>query len=386
MRKTSGKKLHLAKRPKSTGGHPDQLLLLSILFGISVALTASPLADSCRQGFAALQSGNPQGAEQLLTQCVATNPNQIQPYLALCGIYQSQGKTEELFRTAESGLKRFPGEQRFYLTVGNHLGRKEEYDQAIPIFEEANRRWPGDAQVKEGLANTHLYRGMQLLEKNKNQEAETHLRRAAKLAENDVDAHLNLGRALHNLSRGTEAVAEFDKVITLDPKTPLGWFHRGMVLHSLGELDPAIADLTVEIRQNPDYPPSYFFRGRAYFTKGLFAEALADLDVAVRKMPGNPKALFERGRCYNQLGRTAEAEADFRKAAQLEPDNPEPLNALGRLLWLSGKKEEGEALFEKAREKSQARRVVTPGEIRFEGAEPPRHENTKKTETQRQTK
>jgi Flp pilus assembly protein TadD len=142
----------------------------------------------------------------------------------------------------------------------------------------------------------------------------------------------------------------------------------------------------VEIRQNPDYPPSYFFRGRAYFTKGLFAEALADLDVAVRKMPGNPKALFERGRCYNQLGRTAEAEADFRKAAQLEPDNPEPLNALGRLLWLSGKKEEGEALFEKAREKSQARRVVTPGEIRFEGAEPPRHENTKKTETQRQTK
>ena len=105
--------------------------------------------------------------------------------------------------------------------------------------------------------------------------AEKHLRNATELSDGNIEAHLNLGRALHNLNRSTEAVAQFDKVIALDPKTPLAWFHRGMVLQSLGELDQAIADLTTEIKLNPEYPPSYFFRGRALMTKGEWNEALA---------------------------------------------------------------------------------------------------------------
>ncbi|MEW5979524.1 MAG: tetratricopeptide repeat protein [Acidobacteriota bacterium] len=343
-------------------------LLALLLWGSS--LLAQAPNDACQQGFSALQKNNATAAEPLLRKCLELRPNLIHSYLALCSIYQSQGNPEALYRTAALGLKRFPNEKRFYLTVGNHSGREENYEESVRVFEEAHRRWPDDSLFQEGLANAHLSWGIRLLDQNAEAEAEPHLRIAVKLADRDVEAHLNLGRALHNLNRSTEAVAEFDRVIALDPKAPLAWFHRGMVLQALGDLEPAIADLTREIQLNPDYPPSYLFRGRALMTRGQLEQALVDLNLAVQRMPANPNAVFARGRCHALLKQVKEAEADFRKTVELDPENPEPLNALGRLLWLEGKSEEGQALLQKALEKSQVIRSAKPGEIRFEGATP----------------
>src|SRR5213593_2211002 len=215
-----------------------------LLLGTVEAPAAQPpfSQDPCRSGFEALQLKEIVVAVPLLEKCIVTGPSEIRPYLALCGIYQSQGRSDDLFRVAAAGLKRFPGEKRFYLTVGNHLGRKESYQEAIQVFEAGYRRWPDDKELKEGLADALLYLGLRVLDKNENQEAEKHLRKVTELADGNIDAHLNLGRALHNLNRSTDAVTEFDKVIALDPKLPLAWFHRGMVLQSLGEIDRAIAD------------------------------------------------------------------------------------------------------------------------------------------------
>jgi Flp pilus assembly protein TadD len=344
--------------------------LPGLLFGVWVS-TGCLQADVCDQARDALQRRDLSAAEGLLKQCATANPTLLGPVLDLCGVYQAQGRGEDLVRTASEGIKRFPAERRFYLTVANYAGRSGQYERALEVFGEAHRRWPQDEQFKNGLASAHLYLGTQQLDKGQNAEAEQHLRQAVTLSEQDVDARLNLGRALHNLNRSVEAEEEFNRVIALDPKVPLARFHRGMVRQALGDLDAAIADLSEEIRQNPAYPPSYFSRGKAYQTKGLLNEALADLDVAVQKMPDNGRAVFARGRCRLQLGLVADAEADFRKAMSLEPDNPEPINALAQLLWRSGKKQEAELLFQQGREKGKASRTAQPGEIRFEGSTKP---------------
>jgi len=341
--------------------------LSGILFAIWIS-TAYLHADVCNQARDAVQRRDLSAAEGLLKQCAAANPTLLGPVLDLCGIYQAQGRGEDLVRTASEGIKHFPGERRFYLTVANHAGRSSQYERALEVFSEAHRRWPQDEQFKDGLASVHLYLGTQQLDKGQNEEAERHLRRAVTLSERDVDARLNLGRALHNLNRSVEAEEEFSRVIAIDPKAPLARFHRGMVRQALGDLDAAIADLSEEIRQNPAYPPSYFSRGKAYQTKGLLNEACTDLDMAVQKMPDNARILFARGRCWLQLGQVAGAESDFRKAMVLEPENPEPINALAQLLWRSGKKEEAERLFKQGREKGLAVRTAQPGEIRFEGS------------------
>jgi tetratricopeptide (TPR) repeat protein len=341
--------------------------LCGLLFGVWIS-TGCLQADVCSQARDALQRRDLSAAEGLLKQCATANPTLLGPFLDLCGVYQAQGRGEDLVRTASEGIKRFPAERRFYLTVANYAGRSGQYGRALEVFGEAHRRWPDDAPFRDGLASTHLHLGTQQLDKGHNEEAERHLRQAVTLSERDVDARMNLGRALHNLNRSVEAEEEFSRVIALDPKAPLARFHRGMVRQTLGDLDAAIADLSEEINQNPSYPPSYFSRGKAYQTKGLLKEALADFDMAAQRMPDNGRAIFARGRCQLQLGQIAAAEADFHKAMALEPDNPEPINALAQLLWRSGKKEEAELLFQQGREKGQAIRTAKPGEIRFEGS------------------
>ena len=247
--------------------------LFGLFFGVCI-LTSGLRADICDQARESLQRRDLSAAEGLLKQCAAANPTLLGPILDLCGVYQAQGRGEDLVRTASEGIKRFPAERRFYLTVANHAGRNGQYERAFEVFSEAYRRWPQDAQFKDGLASVHLYLGtQQQLDKGQNEEAERHLRQAVALAEHDVDARLNLGRALHNLNRSVEAEEEFNRVIALDPNAPLARFHRGMVRQALGDLDAAIADLSEEIRQNPAYPPSYFSRGKAYQTKGLSSEA-----------------------------------------------------------------------------------------------------------------
>ena len=70
------------------------------------------------------------------------------------------------------------------------------------------------------------------------------LRRSAVLAPNDVDAHMNLGRALHNTGRYAEALAAFDRVQALKPEYPLLAFHRGLSLHYMGEFEKAVDELS----------------------------------------------------------------------------------------------------------------------------------------------
>jgi tetratricopeptide (TPR) repeat protein len=349
--------------------------LSRLLFGVLVSVGCLQ-ADVCTQARDALQRRELSAAEGLLKQCMAANPTLLGPLLDLCGVYQAQGRSEDLVRMASEGIKRFPAERRFYLTVANHAGRSGQYERALELFGEAHRRWPDDQQFRDGLASTHLYLGTQQLDKGHNEEAERHLRQAVVLSERDVDARMNLGRTLHNLNRSVEAEEEFSRIIARDSKAPLARFHRGMVRQAMGDLDAAIADLSEEIKQNPSYPPSYFSRGKAYQTKGLLKEALADFDMAAQRMPDNGRAFFARGRCRMQLGQNAEAEADFRKAMGLEPDNPESFNTLAQLLWRSGRKEEAESLFHQGREKAQAIRAAQPGEIRFEGSAKPAQKPT----------
>ena len=153
-------------------------LTLSYLVRLLLLLSAveGTLADSlaaqepCRSGFEALQRKEIVMAVPLLEQCLVTNPSQIHPFLALCGIYQSQGRSEDLYRIAAAGLKRFPEEKRFYLTVGNHLGLKGSFQDAIRVFEAGHRRWPDDERLKEGLANGYLSLGLRSLDKNENED------------------------------------------------------------------------------------------------------------------------------------------------------------------------------------------------------------------------
>jgi tetratricopeptide (TPR) repeat protein len=335
---------------------------------ILLALTAAgpAAADPCHEGARALERRDLDGAEKLLRQCLDQDPPEAAPYLMLCGVYQLRQDSDALYRTASKGLKRFPDEPRFYLTVGTHDARAGRYDDAIKIFEEGLRRWPEDRQVVSLLASSHYARGAELLDGGENEAAAKHLSRATKLTPDYVEAHLDLGRALHNLLRSADALAAFNRVIELDPQTPLAQFHRGLTYYSMGEFDRAIEDLDEEIAGNPGYPPAYLVRGLARLESAEWATALADLEIAVARMPGNSQAWHGRARALVQSDRLNEAEKALRKAMELDPEDPAPVNTLVSVLTRLDRSAEARPLRQKAAELARARRSAGPGEIRFE--------------------
>lgn len=336
----------------------------------SMPVSAAPV-DPCEAGRVALEQRNLDSAGALLQKCIDARPANVEPYLWLCAVHQARQDASSLQRTAREGLERFPQEPRFYLTVGTHDAREKRYESAISVFEEGHRRWPGNAQVRSLLASSHFARGTELLDASKNEAAVEHLRRAVALAPNDVEAHLNLGRASHNLLQNTEALEAFNRVIELKPETPLAFFHRGMTYYALGEFERSIEDLDRAIAAAPDYPPAFLVRGQALIAVARWEQALGDIETATARMPQSAQAWHTQGRTLAQLGRLEEAETSLRKAAELDSQDPAPVNALVRVLIRLGRADEAKPLAAKAAALARERRSADPGEIRFETAERP---------------
>lgn len=334
---------------------------LILLLGVAPAAAGEP----CRDGADAARQRDLAKAELLLKQCIQTQPA-IETYLLLAGVYQLQQKSTELYEIASEALKRFPAEQRFYIAVANHDGREKRFQPAIRILEEAFRRWPGDPKIQTLLASSHFGRGSELLDEGRNEAAVDHLRRATELAPADVEARMNLGRALHNLHRRVEAMAVFDALVRQTPPVPLARFHRALTYYSMGEFVRAIEDLDGEIAAKADDGPARLVRGLSLMATGEWTKAAADLEIAAAALPDNAQAQYGRARALIESGELASAEAVLRKAIALDPADPGPLNSLVRLLVRLGRRDEANALAPKAAELARKSRTANPGEIRFE--------------------
>ena len=330
-------------------------MFIDIGFALLLAL------DPCRDGMSALERRDLPAAESLLKQCTS-----LQGYVALAGIYQSQQNADALYKVATAALKKFHAEKRFYLTAGTYEARQKQYEAAVRTFHEGARRWPDDPQLGRLLASSYFALGTQQLDAAQNEAAVKSLSQAAKLAPEDIEAHLNLGRALHNTLRHSEALKAFDRVLELNPSLPLARFHRGMALYTLGAFDKAIVDLSVEIGSNPTYPPARLLRGLAYLANADWNRAEEDLRIAATAMPGNANAQYGYGRALIQKNDLAAAEEALRRAMAADPSDPAPANTLVSLLHRLERSEEARSLSRKAAELSRAKRTAARGEIRFE--------------------
>jgi tetratricopeptide (TPR) repeat protein len=340
--------------------------LVTAILGILIAVATQSPPDTCRRAAEANTKGNLVAAESLLQQCLSENPADITPYLWLCALYQSQGRDAELHSVALRGLKRFPGEKRFYLTVGNRAGKEGQCATAVDVLSQGFKRWPQDSALRDNLAQALLCRGMNFLDEGDNAAAKSDLERVVELDPDNSEALLNLGRALHNLQQSGEALEVFDRAFELNPKAALVQFHRGVALSALGRFDEAIEALNSELRSAPGHAPSYYFRGVAYFYEGDWDRSFADLKTAVEGMPEFSDAVYRLGRCYDHFGMNEEAEAALRKSSHLDPSDVRPLYALGSLLSRTGREDAAQAMFKRAVDQYTAENINSePGTMQF---------------------
>jgi tetratricopeptide (TPR) repeat protein len=268
------------------------------------------------------------GAEQLLQQALAADPDNPDPAVDLAITELYSGGMSKAEADAKAVLERNPGHVRarvllgkIHFLEGNYQAAADELQAALALatdFDVAYSLALADLELKKTSLATVLF-----------DEMKNSLPESAQL-------HVLIGRAYLATSYPQLATKEFEHAITLDSKYPQVHFYLGVaswlssqasdVAPGESQLEVAKAETSLQeaIRIQPQDARAFFYLGRCYAAEQQWAKA-ADAYRSVIKltplaqqkdaaMSGAYDGLAE---ALRKLGKDAEADAESAKAQKL---------------------------------------------------------------------
>jgi tetratricopeptide (TPR) repeat protein len=154
---------------------------------------------------------------------------------------------------------------------------------AADVFEDGQA--PGAADDVDSAA-TWVQRGIEL-EAESPAEAEQAYRRAVALEPDHADAHINLGRLLHEAGRTEEAALHYRRALAARPDHATAWFNLGVALEDLRRPDDARAAYEHAVRFHTGFADAHYNLASLYERRG-------DRRAALRHLRAH-RELTERG-------------------------------------------------------------------------------------------
>ncbi|HEX8200508.1 MAG TPA: tetratricopeptide repeat protein, partial [Isosphaeraceae bacterium] len=189
---------------------------------------------------------------------------------------------------------------------------------ALPHFEQASRRRPGDFWPQYHVA-------LCLLKLDRPAEAEAHLTACISRRPDFPATYLVRGYALGERGAFEAAEADFRTAegMTLDGQARYGLLvNRGRMRVLSGRFDEAHADLEAAIELLPGRHEAYVNRAQAYRAQKKWDEARAQLDRATGLAPDLAGAYRDRARVAIERGEPAAALPDLEEAIRREAGQP----------------------------------------------------------------
>jgi Flp pilus assembly protein TadD len=277
----------------------------------------------------------------------------------LGGLFQQVGLLERARRTFVEGCRRSPDSAVAQERLGVCLLALGDVKAGVTCLAGATWLAPEDAAVRASL-------GRALMRMQRLDEAELHLREAARLAPNNPDAACTLAD-LQRIKGEPEAARA-----TLEPAVVAHPHHRAAAL-SLAELwveakTPANAvgilrTLSTHHREDPIVLTAL---GRAERLAEDRASARATLTRAAALPDSASAPLVERAHLERAAGRMDEVVDALREAVQRDPQNTEAHRALGEALHATGDHDGATSTLSSG---PRARRVALSGDIGQYGME-----------------
>ena len=115
------------------------------------------------------------------------------------------------------------------------------------------------------------------LEMTSVEEAEDAYKRVLALDPDHADAHVNLGRLLHERRAPAAAEPHYRRALALDPSHSVAAFNLGVALEDLGRIIEAIAVYERAIELDPDNADAHYNLAGLYEKRGEKAEAVKHL-------------------------------------------------------------------------------------------------------------
>jgi tetratricopeptide (TPR) repeat protein len=195
-------------------------------------------------------------------------------------------------------------------------------EEACTHLERAAAALPGHAVVigNLGLCRARLGRHAQALEA---------LDSAVRLAPRHADFHYNRGLALFALNRLQEASASFRSAVELRPDHLAAWTALGETQHALGRYLEADIAYQRAADRSPDDPLLAVRQASLLYDAGSYPAALAAADRALARDPTLAVAWRERAGALRRLDRLQEAESAIAEALRLDPYDADALKSRG---------------------------------------------------------
>lgn len=149
----------------------------------------------------------------------------------------------------------------------------EQYEMAIPFYEEAQRKDADDMNLRRIAQCYYEIGDYEAALKNINQ--------AIELDSTKVQYIPFKADVLYEMGNAKDAIAEWDKHQELYPDYGFGYYRRGWFKSLSGDNYGAIDDYTMCITLEPEYAYSYMCRGDVYLRQGKSELAKADYQKVV---------------------------------------------------------------------------------------------------------
>lgn len=158
------------------------------------------------------------------------------------------------------------------------------------------------------------------------------LQRATELLPDDVEAHINLGKALLDRRQFESAVVCYQCALKLKPNVLGGHACLGVAQQNLGRLNDAVASYRRELEINPNSASTHSNLGVALQNLGQLDSAVASLQRALELRPDYVEARYNLGNALKEMGQLNDALICYRQTLELKPDYAQAHNNFGNVL------------------------------------------------------
>ena len=163
-------------------------------------------------------------------------------------------------------------------------------------------------------AKQFFFQGLQSLEANNLQTAETLFARALQIMPERVSALNNLSAVKIRLNKFAEAEELARKAVAVEEQSPEAWSNLATVLIAAGRQDESLSASARALNYNPSYAMAWLAKAIALRELKRLDEALLACEQALKLEPGKYEFLYHKSLILRDLQRLNEAEGIYRQA------------------------------------------------------------------------
>lgn len=195
-----------------------------------------------------------------------------------------EGNAEEALEVFEEGLRKFPGD--LDLRLGSAMARNKlgDFVSACKTLEDLRKQRPAWGDVLQGLTEAYLARG-------RIKEAVLAATEASGGGEADAEFVHGLAFMFYSRKHYNEALPLYERAVALAPTWDSGHYGLGTCLWSLGRAEPAVASLTRAVELGPENWHARQYLGCVLYDLKRKKEAKAALDAVPLDAVWQKKAL-----------------------------------------------------------------------------------------------